>query len=123
MGDSEPILIADDLVVDRGDREIVRGVSLRVQKGEVVGVLGPSGAGKSTLFRALIGELPLKKGRVTLASQDLSAQPMWARARAGLGYIPQTPSVFWDLTVEENVIAYAKIAHGSVDPLRASGQV
>lgn len=116
MSEAEPILIANDLVVARGGREIVRGVSVRVQKGEVVGILGPSGAGKSTFFRALLGELPLQKGGVTLAGNDLTRLPMWARARAGLGYIPQTPSVFWDLTVEENIDAYSKIAHGQVDP-------
>ncbi len=111
-------LIAESLVVTRGGRDIVRGVTLKVEPGEVVGVLGPSGAGKSTLFRALVGELAVARGAVRLGSTDLTPMPVWARARAGVGYIPQTPSVFWDLTVEENLVAYAKIAHGAVDGAR-----
>ena len=108
---------AEGLIVTRGGRDIVRNVTLVVNPGEVVGVLGPSGAGKSTLFRALVGELSVTRGAVRLGPRDLTHLPVWARARAGMGYIPQTPSVFWDLTVEENLIAYAKIA-GVVDPAR-----
>lgn len=104
---STPILVAEKLVVHRGTREVLRGVSLRVDQGEVVGILGPSGSGKSTLFKALAGELQATSGSMHLASNDLSDLPLWKRARLGLGYMPQDPSVFWDLTVRENLRAYA----------------
>ncbi|MBK8995009.1 MAG: ATP-binding cassette domain-containing protein [Myxococcales bacterium] len=97
-----PALSADELSVVLGGVEILRGVSLEVAAGEIVGVLGPSGAGKSTLFRALAGEVPLRAGRVQLGEHDVSRAPLWKRARLGLGYVPQTPSVLFDLDVAGN---------------------
>lgn len=110
----------------RGGKAILRGVELDASAGEVVGVLGPSGAGKSTLFRVLVGELPPDEGRVLLGQPEVPPQegrlpeghtksdvtrwPLWQRARAGVGYVPQGPSVLWDLTVRENLVAYRRIA-------------
>jgi lipopolysaccharide export system ATP-binding protein len=102
-------LDARDLVVALGRVEVVRGISLSLSEGEVLGVLGPSGAGKSTLFRALVGEVPLRSGGLTLDGQDVAREPLWRRARRGLGYVPQTPSVLWDLTVEENLATFEEL--------------
>src|SRR5262249_54329117 len=91
------------LKVARGNKTIVRGVDLEARAGEVVGLLGPSGAGKSTFFRAAVGELPAEAGVVRIleggALADASRWPLWRRARAGVGYVPQTPSVLWELSV------------------------
>jgi len=96
--------------VVRGGKAILRGVDLDASPGEVVGVLGPSGAGKSTLFRVLVGESPPDEGRVLLGGDDVTRRPLWQRARAGVGYVPQGPSVLWDLTVRQNLVAYRRIA-------------
>jgi lipopolysaccharide export system ATP-binding protein len=106
-------LRAEDLSVTLGGVEILRGVSLEVAAGEVLGVLGPSGAGKSTLFRVLSGELRPARGSVHLGDRDVTRQPLWRRARAGLGYIPQTPSVLFDLDVSANLATFARVAGAS----------
>jgi lipopolysaccharide export system ATP-binding protein len=103
-------LAARGLRVLRGGRAILRGVELETRTGEVVGVLGPSGAGKSTLFRALVGESPPDEGTVTLRGVDVTRWPLWRRARAGVGYVPQGPSVLWELTVRENLDAFRRVA-------------
>jgi lipopolysaccharide export system ATP-binding protein len=104
--------------VARGDKMILRGVSMRAAPGEVVGVLGPSGAGKSTLFRALVGEIPIEDGRVLLGAADVTRSPLWERARAGVAYVPQTPSVLWDLSVRENLRVYHRVVQGGLWPSR-----
>jgi lipopolysaccharide export system ATP-binding protein len=106
----DPVLVARGLRVARGGKAILRGVDIDALPGEVVGVLGPSGAGKSTLFRALVGEAPTDEGTVLLDGRDVTSEPLWRRARQGMGYVPQGPSVLWDLTVEDNLAAYARIA-------------
>ncbi len=110
------------VVVSIGDRRILRGVSLRVTAGEIVGVLGPSGAGKSTFFRALVGEIEVDDGQILLAGKNVTRAPLWQRARAGVGYVPQSPSVLWDLSVGENLRVYHRIVHGSTWPRRSAGE-
>ncbi len=105
-----PTLSARGLRVARGGKDILRGVDLEAHAGEVLGILGPSGAGKSTLFRALVGEAPPDDGSITIDGQNVTRWPLWRRARAGVGYVPQGPSVFWDLTVRANLAAFARIA-------------
>ncbi len=110
--------------VVRGDRTILRDVSVRVAAGEVVGILGPSGAGKSTLFRALTGEEPPDAGEVRFAGAVVTREPLWRRARAGIGYIPQGSSVLWDLTVRENLVTFSRVVHGTAgDPVQAAVEV
>jgi lipopolysaccharide export system ATP-binding protein len=110
--------------VARGGKEILRGVDVEARPGEVLAVLGPSGAGKSTLFRALVGELPAARGRVFLGDADVSNWPLWRRSRAGVGYIPQTPSVLWNLTVRRNLVAFHRIVHGKDgDPVAGARRV
>jgi lipopolysaccharide export system ATP-binding protein len=88
-----------------GGRTVVRGVSLEVTSGEVVGLLGPNGAGKTTTFYMTVGLTAPDAGRVTLDGQDVTDDPMYVRARKGVGYLPQEPSIFRGLTVEQNVLA------------------
>lgn len=94
--------------------DIVRGVDLSLQKGELLGVLGPSGAGKTTLFRALAGEVETE-GEVLLKGHDVSRAPLWRRARMGLGYVPQTPTVLVDLTVEQNLDTFERLVLPKAD--------
>jgi lipopolysaccharide export system ATP-binding protein len=111
-------LEARDVVVVLAQTEVVRGVSLALSEGEVLGVLGPSGAGKTTLFRALVGEIPVASGRIELDGQDIGHEPLWRRARRGVGYVPQTPSVLWDLTVEQNLATFEALTRAT-EPLGA----
>lgn len=103
-------LRAEGVRVERGDREILRGVSLAVRGGEVLGVLGPSGAGKSTLFEAITGSIALTTGRVLLDEDDVSDWPLWRRARHGLGYVPQGASVLFDLDVVANARTFVDLS-------------
>jgi lipopolysaccharide export system ATP-binding protein len=88
-----------------GGRTVVRGVNLDVQSGEVVGLLGPNGAGKTTTFYMCVGLTAPDSGRVELDGSDITTDPMYVRARKGLAYLPQEPSVFRGLTVEQNILA------------------
>src|SRR4030088_3102399 len=86
-------------------RKVVDDVNLEIAQGEVVGLLGPNGAGKTTTFYILVGLVRPDSGSVTLDDEDITALPMYRRARAGISYLPQEPSVFRKLTVEENLLA------------------
>jgi lipopolysaccharide export system ATP-binding protein len=88
-----------------GGRTVVRNVGLHVSSGEVVGVLGPNGAGKTTTFGMVVGLIGPDSGRVMLDGQDVTADPMYVRARKGIGYLPQEASIFRGLTVEQNILA------------------
>jgi lipopolysaccharide export system ATP-binding protein len=89
-----------------GEREVVRGVSLEIAQGEVVGLLGPNGAGKTTSFYIIVGLVRPDAGRVLADGADITRLPMYLRARQhGISYLPQEPSVFRKLTVEENILA------------------
>jgi len=95
----------EDLVKTFGKRTVVDGVRIRVQAGEIVGLLGPNGAGKTTTFYMIVGLVPATRGRVRIDGRDATHLRMHRRARLGLGYLPQEPSVFRHLTVEENILA------------------
>lgn len=98
-------LAAEDLVKSYRGRAVVNGVSMRVKAGEVVGLLGPNGAGKTTTFYMMVGLIPADQGRVTLGEHDLTDKPMHLRARLGLGYLAQEPSIFRRLSVRDNIVA------------------
>ena len=88
-----------------GGRTVVREVSLDLRSGEVVGLLGPNGAGKTTTFYMVVGLTAPDSGRVLLNGRDVTEEPMYLRARRGIGYLPQEPSIFRGLTVEQNILA------------------
>jgi lipopolysaccharide export system ATP-binding protein len=94
-----------DLTKSFGGRTVVRGVSLEIASGEVVGLLGPNGAGKTTTFSMVVGLTAPDSGRVLLDGTDVTDDPMYVRARKGIGYLPQEASIFRGLTVEQNIMA------------------
>jgi lipopolysaccharide export system ATP-binding protein len=99
-------LATDDITKSYRGRRVVNGVSLHVNQGEVVGLLGPNGAGKTTSFYMIVGLTPPESGRILVEGEDITRQPMYLRARNyGISYLPQEPSIFRKLTVEENILA------------------
>ncbi len=119
---SAPLLKASGLRVERGGKVLLRDVHVEASPGEVLGILGPSGAGKSTLFRALVGEAAPTAGKVELAGEDVTRWPLFRRARLGIGYIPQSPSVLWDLTVHENLATFHRVVHGEIGDVDADAR-
>ncbi|KPL28865.1 MAG: LPS export ABC transporter ATP-binding protein [Acidithiobacillales bacterium SM1_46] len=98
-------LVAEHLSKQYRKRVVVRDVSLTIRSGEIVGLLGPNGAGKTTCFYMIVGLVPMDSGRIALDGRDVSGLAMHARARLGVGYLPQEPSVFRQLTVQDNLLA------------------
>src|ERR1700749_2818826 len=103
-------LSTEEIGKSYGGRQVVRGVSLQIEQGEVVGLLGPNGAGKTTSFYMIVGLVRPDSGRVLADGRDISQLPMYLRARNyGISYLPQEPSVFRKLTVEENIMAVLEV--------------
>ena len=102
-------LIVENLRKSYKSRMVVQDISLQINSGEVVGLLGPNGAGKTTSFYMMVGLIPLDAGRILLNAKDLSRLPIHSRARLGLSYLPQEPSVFRKLTVSENIMAVLEL--------------
>ena len=98
-------LSASNLLKSYKNRPVVNNVSIKVKRGEIVGLLGPNGAGKTTTFYMVVGLVPPDQGNVFLGNEDVTNLPMHLRAQKGISYLPQEPSVFRKLTVEENVVA------------------
>jgi lipopolysaccharide export system ATP-binding protein len=105
MGENGSLLLAAELKKTYHGRNVVDGVNLHVERGEIVGLLGPNGAGKTTTFYMILGLIRPDGGRVTLGDRDVTRLPVYRRARLGMGYLAQEPSVFRKLTVAENVLA------------------
>jgi len=99
------LLQTRDLVKEYGGRQVVKGVSINVRRGEVVGLLGPNGAGKTTTFYMITGIIRPDSGYVIFDQNDITRLPIHKRAQAGIGYLSQEPSIFRKLTVEENIMA------------------
>jgi lipopolysaccharide export system ATP-binding protein len=96
-----------------GTRQVVRGVSIYVRRGEAVGLLGPNGAGKTTVFYMITGLIPADRGAIELDGHDVTKLPMYQRARLGIGYLPQEASIFRGLTVEQNIRAVLEVVEPS----------
>jgi len=112
-------LEARDLRKTYGERMVVKGLSLSVNSGEIVGLLGPNGAGKTTTFYSLAGFVTPEDGRILIDGEDVTRLPMYARARKGLGYLAQEPTVFKGLTVEQNLRAVLeRTVDGRVEQMR-----
>ena len=103
--DNDILLHTEGLVKIYGGRRVVNGVDINVKRGEVVGLLGPNGAGKTTTFYMTVGLVKPNAGQVFLEGADVTHVPMHQRARRGIGYLAQEPSIFRKLTVEENIMA------------------
>jgi lipopolysaccharide export system ATP-binding protein len=103
--DFSPLLTTDKLVKEYRRRRVVNGVSISVAAGEIVGLLGPNGAGKTTTFNIIVGLVKPESGRVKFLQKDITRLPMHRRARLGIGYLTQEPSIFRKLTVEQNILA------------------
>ncbi len=113
-------LQTDGIAKSYGGRQVVRGVDLRIEQGEVVGLLGPNGAGKTTSFYMIVGLVRPDAGRILADNEDISRLPMYLRARDhGISYLPQEPSVFRKLTVEENILAILETQPGNWESRRA----
>jgi lipopolysaccharide export system ATP-binding protein len=117
--DDDVGLVAHDLGKSFKGRAVVNGVSLRLKRGEVLGLLGPNGAGKTTCFYMVMGLIQPDFGTISIDGQDVTQLPMYVRARLGLGYLPQEPSIFRGMSVEDNVLAVLE----TVEPnARARGE-
>jgi lipopolysaccharide export system ATP-binding protein len=118
-----PALAGQGLIVDnigkafRG-RTVVKGVTLQLRRGEVRGLLGPNGAGKTTCFYMITGLIPVDYGAIYLDGENITAQPMYQRARMGVGYLPQEPSIFRGMTVEENILAVVELREHDIGRAR-----
>ncbi|MCQ2362418.1 MAG: LPS export ABC transporter ATP-binding protein [Acidaminococcaceae bacterium] len=99
------IIETHDLIKIYGERTVVNNVNIKVQQGEIVGLLGPNGAGKTTTFYMIVGIEHPNSGSVTLDDRDITPLPMFERARAGIGYLPQEASIFSKMSVEDNLFA------------------
>jgi lipopolysaccharide export system ATP-binding protein len=98
-------ILAQNLVKIYGKRTVVNNLNMEMDQGEVVGILGPNGAGKTTTFYMILGLAKPNRGKVLLDSRDITNYPMYRRARLGLGYLAQSPSIFAKLTVQDNILA------------------
>ncbi len=103
------MLEAKNLIKIYGNRKVVDNLSLTLKKGEIIGLLGPNGAGKTTTFYMIVGIVRPTSGNIYIDNRDITKFPMYKRARMGIGYLPQEPSIFRKLTVEENIIAVLEL--------------
>lgn len=106
-------LHCENLVKKYGARTVVKGVSMEVQQGEIVGFLGPNGAGKTTSFYMITGQIVPNDGRIFLDDEDITGLPMYQRAQRGVGYLPQEASVFRKMSVEDNIMSVMEMSNMS----------
>ena len=103
------ILRAENIVKKYGKRVVVKGVSINVKQGEIVGLLGPNGAGKTTSFYMIVGLIKPNEGKIFLDEKEITSEAMYKRAQMGIGYLPQEVSVFRKLSVEDNIMAILEL--------------
>ncbi|MEO6924158.1 MAG: LPS export ABC transporter ATP-binding protein [Bryocella sp.] len=116
-------LVAQEMFKAYGGRQVVRGVSLEIKQGEVVGLLGPNGAGKTTSFYMIVGLVRPDSGTILADGVDITRTPMYLRAREhGISYLPQEPSIFRKLTVEENILAVLETQHTTWESRRKKAE-
>ncbi len=113
IGLSTPRLRARGISLRYGLVEVLRSLEFSADAGRIVGILGPSGAGKSSLFKILAGEIDVASGKVYLDGMDVTQAPLWKRARLGMSYLPQEPSILFDCTVYENLTTFASLTRGA----------
>jgi lipopolysaccharide export system ATP-binding protein len=111
-------LVVDNVGKAFRGRAVVKGVTLQLRRGEVLGLLGPNGAGKTTCFYMITGLIPADYGAIYLDGENITAQPMYQRARMGLGYLPQETSIFRGMSVEENIMAVVELREGDGNKTR-----
>ena len=116
------LLEAKDLRKNYGKRQVVSGLNLYVSTGEIVGLLGPNGAGKTTTFYMIVGLVRPDGGQILLDHEDITSLPMYKRSHKGVSYLPQEPSIFRKLTVEENIKAVLEIRGLPRDEINAEGE-
>ena len=107
------ILRGDNLIKEYGPKKVVKGVSLEVKKGEIVGLLGPNGAGKTTTFYMIVGLVKPTSGEITLDGKDITQDAMYKRAQKGVGYLAQEDSIFRKLSVEDNILSVLQLTNKS----------
>ena len=107
------ILRGDNLIKEYGPKKVVKGVSLEVKKGEIVGLLGPNGAGKTTTFYMIVGLVKPTSGQITLDGKDITQDAMYKRAQKGAGYLAQEASIFRKLSVEDNILSVLQLTNKS----------
>ncbi len=112
------MLVAEGLRKRYRQREVVKDFGLTLDAGEVVGLLGPNGAGKTTCFYMIVGLVPADAGRIVLDGRDITAEPMYTRAKRGVGYLPQEPSVFRKLSVADNIMLVLELREDLDKPAR-----
>ena len=115
MEESRMVLATEDLVKKYGKRTVVNHVSIDVKQGEIVGLLGPNGAGKTTSFYMTVGLITPNEGRILLNGEEITDYPMYKRARAGIGYLPQEASVFRQMSVEDNIISVLEMTDKPIE--------
>ena len=107
------ILRGENLIKEYGPKKVVKGVSVEVKKGEIVGLLGPNGAGKTTTFYMIVGLVKPTSGKITLDGKDITNDAMYKRAQKGIGYLAQEASVFRKLSVEDNILGVLQLTNKS----------
>ena len=104
-------LSAEKVIKTYGKRTVVKGVSINVEQGEIVGLLGPNGAGKTTTFYMIVGLIKPNKGKIFLDNKEITKLPMYKRAQLGIGYLPQEASVFRKMSVEDNILSVLEMTN------------
>ena len=115
-------LRSENIIKIYGDKEVVKGVSVEVNKGEIVGLLGPNGAGKTTSFYMIVGLIKPNSGKVFFDGDDISNLPMYKRAQLGIGYLAQEASIFRKMTVEDNLLSVLEMTNLSKSAQKQKGE-